>query len=126
MYRCGSVCVCVQLERGQPTPPSDMHQWANNLRACLPSLNELSMLCKKGSSFLASIFNKMNCYARLASLSVFSLSFPIKALTFTSRRQRTGLTHCTFWCNNNSQNHHLKLFFLPVLSCFFILRPWMN
>lgn len=53
--------------------------------ACFPSLNELSRSCKKGSSFLASISIKMNRYARFAIDSIFSLSFPIKALKYNFR-----------------------------------------
>lgn len=86
VYVCLFVYVCVFRERSSPR---DTHEWTNTFSACLPSLNELSRSCEKGSSFLALISNKMNSYARFAIHSIFYLSFPIKALNFTFRWQWT-------------------------------------
>lgn len=83
-YVCLFVYACVFRERSSLR---DTHQWPNTFGACLPSLNELSRSCEKGSSFLASILNKMNCYVRFAIHSIFPLSSPIKALNFTFRWQ---------------------------------------
>lgn len=83
LCRCVTVSCMRMFREGSSPPPRDTHQWPNTLSDCLPSLNELSRSCEKGSSFLASISNKMNRYARFAIHSIFSLSFAIKALYFT-------------------------------------------
>lgn len=56
--------MCVFKERSSPR---DTQQWPITLSACLQSLNELSRSCEKGSSFLASISNKINRNVRFAS-----------------------------------------------------------
>lgn len=77
---CVSVLVCVCLERGRP--PRDAHQQPNTPSARLPSLNELNRSCEKGSSFSASISNKMDRYARFAIHYVFLSVLPNQSFAF--------------------------------------------
>lgn len=111
-----SVCVFVFRERSSPR---DMHQWPNTQSACLPSLNELSRSSEKGSSNLPSISNMMNCYARFAIHSIFSLSFPIKALRFTFRQRWSTLLWRTIVVLEDGVKVRCKNIF-----CHFLAKLW--
>lgn len=113
--------VCACLKRG--LSPWDRHQRPNIVSNCLPSLNELTRSSEKGSSFLTSISNKMNHYARFAIHSIFSFVLSNQGFKFYFQMNNTSVMHTlegpkpsknfffSFWIFHNTGTPWQTLYF---------------